>query len=176
MHSPHSQHRLSPSFTDSAIDMDLSDSGQRSSGTDAHATALPDRLTRLAHMAADRSPLSEHDSITVHRCLDTIESLLDPRPELSVEIARHRPRSSFSSTTKRIVSCPSSASAAVCPTPSTTQATQHQLANLLEELTAVNAELLQRRNESRHIHDLFTHRCEGLEQRIAQLESDIHEL
>ncbi|KAL2001472.1 hypothetical protein VTN02DRAFT_1708 [Thermoascus thermophilus] len=167
MHSPHSQHRLSPSFTDSAIDMDLSDSGQRSSGTDAHATALPDRLTRLAQMAADRPPLSEHDSITVHRCLDTIESLLDPRPELSLEIARHRPRRSLSSTAKRGASCPS---------PSTTQPTQHQLATLLEELTAVNAELQQRRNESRLIHDLLTHRCEGLGQRIAQLESDIHEL
>lgn len=176
MHSPRVQHCLSPSFADSAIDMDLSSSAPESSGTDTHAAALPDRLTRLAHMAAERSPLSEQDSTTIHHCLDTIESLLDPRPELSLEIARHRPRSSLSGITKHIGSRPSSASAADCQTPSATLKTHHQLAILLKELTAVNAELQQRRIESRHIHDLFTLRCEGLKQRIIQLESEIHEL
>jgi len=47
---------------------------------------------------------------------------------------------------------------------------------VLEELSSVNEELQQRYLESRHIHDLFIIKCEGLAQRIIELENEVQEL
>lgn len=171
------RHRLTPSFTDSAIDIDPLENRHRYSGQDNQGTTLSDRLNRLALLAAERSDISEQDSGSIGKCLDTIESLLDPRHELSQEIARHRPRSSHSNPSTTAVGLRfetnSAASADVDPA---VDHSHRQLKVLLKELTAVNAQLQQRRTESRHLHNLFIQKCEGLAQRILQLEDEIQDL
>jgi hypothetical protein len=166
------------SFVDSAIDVDLTGTSNSSKppGLSAHMVSLSDRLTHLADLAVDLAPrscVSSQNHSVLHYHIDAIESLLDPRSELSREIARNRPQS------------PSSSAIAAARLPSqsetrflepTCQTVNHQLAALLNELSNASAQLHRRRIESRHIHDLFTLKCEGLAQRIIQLEDEVHEL
>lgn len=77
----HRRHRLTPSFADSAIDLDPSENRHQLSGQDSREKTLGDRLNRLALLAAKRNDISEHDSGTIGNCLDTLESLLDPRSD-----------------------------------------------------------------------------------------------
>ncbi|KAJ9229425.1 hypothetical protein C8Q69DRAFT_518510 [Paecilomyces variotii] len=173
----HRRHRLTPSFADSAIDLDPSENRHQLSGQDSREKTLGDRLNRLALLAAKRNDISEHDSGTIGNCLDTLESLLDPRHELTREIARHRPRSSHSSpSTPAVGSRASNNSAARPGVDPAVDSSHRQLEALLKELTAVNAQLQQRRAESRHLHGLFIQKCEGLAQRILHLEDEIQNL
>jgi hypothetical protein len=222
MDSPHSlrHHRLSPSFSDSAIDLDLTDrdrdrdssTGISKSGSGSHAVPPhADRLAHLANLAADRAlrpsgPVSKQDddSALLHRYIDSIESLLiDPRPQLSRVIAQNRPQSPSPrprpcSSSSRTVSIQVTASLGARTSNNTgvsvstetltvkadpasryqslAVSLSQQLEVLLGELSQANAQLQLRHVESRHIHDLFTLKCEGLAQRILQLEDEVNEL
>lgn len=176
----HSQrHRISPSFADSAIDIELTDaSGSKGSVSHDHAIPLPDRLARIAAQVSLRS-LDEHECAAVHKYLDSIETILDPRPGLSREIARNRPSSSRSGTATPIASPTTRTARSSDDVPSNQTAVQtasRQLTSLLKDLSEANAQLQQRRMEARHIYELFTFKCEGLAQRIIELEEEVHEL
>jgi hypothetical protein len=178
MDSPHSFHHhcLSSSFADSAIDLDLTDRCiSKSPALRAHALPAPDRLVHLANLAACRAlsgPVSKQDDSALHHYIDSIELLLDPRPELSRAIAQNRPPSprSSSSTVTGLSTAASTKSSRA------DQSVNRQLETLLSELSQANVQLQLRRGESRHIHDLFTLKCDGLAQKILQLEDEVDEL
>jgi hypothetical protein len=181
MDSPHSlhHHRLSSSFADSAIDLDLTDRCiSKSPALRAHALPAPDRLVRLANLAACRAlsgPVSKQDDSALHHYIDSIESFLDPRPELSRAIAQNRPQSPRSSS-RTVTGLSTTASTKIARADPVYQSVNRQLETLLGELSQANVQLQLRRVESRHIHDLFTLKCEGLAQKILQLEDEVDEL
>ncbi|CRG87767.1 hypothetical protein PISL3812_04788 [Talaromyces islandicus] len=195
----HNHHRLSPSFTDSAIDVELSESGRTDETDEAQANEVDDelvtRLARIAQLAAAQDSFRALDGdgrAAVERYLDGLEAqLLDPRPQITREIARNRPvRSASNSST--INKSPTAEAGSVTPTAvslttmrrrkdefaanQTIKQMSQDLTALLEELSTVNAELQQRRIEACHIHDLFTSKCEGMAQRIIELDHETHEL
>lgn len=214
--SPHStaHRRLSSSFTDSAIDVELSDSTQ--SGDDSvrlpvpsakgHAdpsSSLNERISHIARLAAaaeknSSRQFSVDENAALNKCLDDLETLLhgDPRPEISRVIALNRPSSPPSRSPTPTPTSTSTANANLTPVAAprrkddgpffprqiTEQKKQQQqtsaddLKSVLRELSSVNADLQQRYIESRHIHDLFIVKCEGLAQRIIELENEVHEL
>ncbi|KAL1873396.1 hypothetical protein Plec18167_006447 [Paecilomyces lecythidis] len=179
MESPpdHHRHRLTPSFADSAIEIDPAEDRRRRSGRDPQEETLSDRLNRLALLAAKRDNIPGQDAGAIGNCLDTLESLLDPRRELTEEIARHRPRSSRSNPSPQAVgSRGSNSPTARLSVDPAVDNSHRQLQALLKELTAVNAQLQQRRAESRHLHGLFIQKCEGLAQKILELEDEIQDL
>jgi hypothetical protein len=205
--SPHSRsHRFSSSFTDSAIDVELSSTQSDDSIPISSANfSLNERLSYIARLAAENSlrgySVDEHAAI--NKCLGDLETLLDPRPGISRVIALNRPSSPTGSATSNS-SCPSR-TATPTPIPTTTSTansvavtrrktaededassiprhkaltaqTSDELKSVLCELSSVNEELQQRYVESRHIHDVFIIKCEGLAQRIIGLENEVHEL
>lgn len=99
----HNHHRLSPSFTDSAIDVELSESGRTDETDEAQANEVDDelvtRLARIAQLAAAQDSFRALDGdgrAAVERYLDGLEAqLLDPRPQITREIARNRPGGSI---------------------------------------------------------------------------------
>ncbi|OKL61379.1 hypothetical protein UA08_03778 [Talaromyces atroroseus] len=201
--SPHSRtHRLSPSFTDSAIDVELSDSTQSDEDSipifPAAQFSLAERLSYITHLASENSlrGYTVDERAAINKCLGDLETLLlDPRPGISRVIALNRPPSPSSAG-------PPSRSATPTPIPTTTptansvttrrkeaedvvsrernqtitEQTSAGLQSVLGALSSVNEELQQRYLESRHIHDLFIVKCEGLAQRIIELENEVHEL
>ncbi|EED17444.1 pogo transposable element, putative [Talaromyces stipitatus ATCC 10500] len=191
------RHRLTPSFTDSAIDVELteeltqSDDGNNNSvlttSSENNAALLNQRIVHIAHLAANDDTLrglSQDECAAVNKYLDNIEKLFDPRQELTRAIALNRPASPTSSAT--VTTSPANAalrrksvSKTISPKTATTslqQQTSRDLNSVLEQLSIVNEELRQRYLESRHIHDLFIVNCEGLAQRIIELENEVHEL
>lgn len=133
-------------------------------------TTLPDRLTKLARLTVTRAWISHHDLIIINHCLDTIESLVDPRAALTKEISQYRPRSA------------GFAGAGLVATNSTTadhrarlaeEDMTSRLADLLHEVTALKNELDERRKESTQIYALFEDRCRGLERRAREREFEI---
>lgn len=191
-------HRLSPSFTDSAIDIELTDSAQSDDEStpktsNAHVISLNQRISQIAHLAANNwlQELSIDDCAAVSKHLDKLETLLDPRAEISRVIALNRPSSSSSNSIPRTDSPTTTALTTIVNparnnsvnVPSSqkdngavTEKTSRDLRCVLEELSNVNEELQQRYLESRHIHDLFIVKCEGLAQHIIELENEVHEL
>lgn len=211
MESPRSlrRHQISPSFADSAIDIEITGSvigehnvsSEVSPKLESHAVPLSERISSLARRIAiaERSSsttssshngLDEQNTTTIHEYLDTIESLLDPRPELSREISRSRPRplspSSRTTIAGREGLTKHSQSFVQEQEGEGNQMQQSwipyspsandQLQVLLRGATKVTAELKQRRIETRHIHDLYTFKCERLAQKIIELENEVHEL
>lgn len=211
MESPRSlrRHQISPSFADSAIDIESTGSviGERNVSSEvspklqSHAVPLSERISSLARRIATtersssttsspRNGLDEQNTTTIHEYLDTIESLLDPRPELSREIGRSRPRplspSSRTTIAGREGLTKHSQSFVQEQEGEGNQMQQswipdsssvnNQLQALLKGATKVTAELKQRRIEARHIHDLYTFKCERLAQKIIELENEVHEL
>lgn len=203
----HHHHRLAPSFTDSAIDVDLSESGrtdeslqpqpQPQSQSQSHVDELETRLARIAHLAAVQGSFRELDGdrrAAVERYLDGLEEqLLDPRPRITREIAKNRPvRSASHGSRSPTAEAGADTPVAVVPrrrkddddddgddgfkAERAMKQMSHDLMALLEELSSVNAELQQRRVEACHIHDLFTSKCEGMAQRIIELDHETHEL
>jgi hypothetical protein len=185
-------HRLSPSFTDSAIDVELSESGRTEQSEQSHVDdELETRLARIAQLAAAQDSFRGLDGdgrAAVERYLDGLEGqLLDPRPQITREIAKNRPvsRSASNSSTTAEAGTGTVTPTAITQTTTTRrrkdenramEQTSHDLTALLEELSAVNAELQQRRVEACHIYDLFTSKCEGMAQRIIELDHETHEL
>ncbi|PYI11555.1 hypothetical protein BO78DRAFT_96193 [Aspergillus sclerotiicarbonarius CBS 121057] len=159
-------------------DMALTDPGYASHILDTENAAAPlsARLTRLAHLASQFNPASKSDSVTLHHCLDTLESLLDPRPGLTQEVVRCRPQSH---------SRPSNSAASISTTDSQETAdslisvgemSHPQLKDILGEVAALKVEFDQRRKEASDIYDLLTQERQALAQRITGLEEEIREL
>lgn len=183
-------HRLTPSFTDSAIDVELTeeiahdhededeDDVVATTAESSDATQLKERIVHIAQLVADKNALqglSQDDCAAVSTYLDNIEKLLDPRREISRTIALNRPALSTSNATPAS-SKKTSAQPTIRLSQSQPQTVSHDLTSILQELTNVNSELRQRYLESRHIHDVFIVKCEGLAQRILELEEEVHEL
>ncbi|KAL4778798.1 hypothetical protein BJX76DRAFT_121833 [Aspergillus varians] len=156
---------------------------------------IADRLTRLANLSTlhrnQATPLTL-DARTVHQCLDTLESLLDPRSNLTREISLcRRPQTSpgarldfnnnaprkLDTSRKRASSDGHSrfrsleVVSARCP------------ARMSSELVAVHDEVkmlgeafVKRREETLHIYMLYDMERKRLESRVAELEADIEEL
>jgi hypothetical protein len=190
-------HRLTPSFTDSAIDVELTEEFAHDHEDEdevipaiapsSDVTQLNERIVHIAQLVADKNvlrELSQDDCDAVNTYLGNIEKLLDPRRDISRTIALNRPASSTSNATPTTKSplavAPlqqrKSIPKATIPWQSQSQTVSHNLTSILQELTNVNSELRQRYLESRHIHDVFIIKCEGLAQRILELEEEVHEL
>lgn len=196
-------HRLTPSFTDSAIDVELTeefahDHEEEDQDEDDKAPAiapskgdadlLDERIVHIAQLVANNDALrrlSQDERSAVNTYLDNIEKILDPRRDISRNIALNRPALSTSNATPTPTSPlsiadsqrkPMSKATTLSQSQSQTQNVSHDLTSILKELSSVNSELQQRYLESRHIHDVFIVKCEGLAQRIIELEEEVHEL
>lgn len=183
---------LSPSITDSAIDIDTQDT-QESSSTSAaakphntHTAPLTERFATLANLLSNpstQSHLSQYNnySSTIHQHLDHIERVLDPRRDITLEIAKQRPRRS-NSRPNSLVSPIQSLQVDQSNTPSSSQpmpssaTAQDQASDVLENLKSVTEQLQRRRQETLHLNALFTVKCEAMAQRIIALENEVHEL
>ncbi|KAL5333023.1 hypothetical protein BJX70DRAFT_81089 [Aspergillus crustosus] len=137
---------------------------------------LSERLTRLAHLSALSSqahPLTL-DARSIHQCLNTLESLLDPRSHITRQIAFCRPDPA---TGTKIVSSTHSRSRSLEVT-STKQprSIPSGLAVVHDELKALADEFRKRRDESLHIYSLCDQEGKRLRSRVAELETEIEEL
>lgn len=188
--SPIRGHRLTSSFTDSAIDVELTtDTAQSDDDNDNHVSgaassfadatlALHQRVARIADLLTKESTgreLSQEDCAAANKHLDYLEQLLNSG--LSTD---NRPDKTdlLTATSIKVTSEPHSKQPErrTETTTTTLYRTSHDLTLLLNELSSVNEELQQRYLESRHIHDLFIIKCEGLAQKIMELQDEIHEL
>ncbi|KAL4955658.1 hypothetical protein BDW69DRAFT_111732 [Aspergillus filifer] len=161
------------------------------------------RLTRLANLSFNKSRQhsSDSDVKTLQLCLDTIESILDPRPDLTKKITLCRPptperggnkftspRSSFDKSAFPPSSEPRSTndnsdahspSLQYKPTssqPCDSPAILNRAKMVDEELRMVSEELRVRREETLHIYDLLRNERRWQRERIVHLESEIDEL
>ena len=128
---------------------------------------LPDRLTGLARLASENPRISHGDSIIVHQYLDIIEPFLDPRLKLTHNVTLSQPQTASSSAPR--------------PTENqdayrTNEQLRPQLEGLRRSIVGLGLEFDRRRNESLRGFDLFHFKCQGLEQRITEQESEIREL
>ncbi|PYH91511.1 hypothetical protein BO71DRAFT_359213 [Aspergillus ellipticus CBS 707.79] len=172
--------QLSPpsSVADQIWDMALTDPDYASHILDTENAAAPlsVRLTRLAHMASQADPMSKADAGTLHHCLDTLESLLDPRPSLSQEVARCRPPS-ISRSINSAASFPETDSQVSEDSAAAPQDVSHnQLKDILGEVAALKVEFDRRRKESSDIYDLLGRERQTLTRRISELQDEIEEL
>ncbi|PWY88451.1 hypothetical protein BO70DRAFT_359900 [Aspergillus heteromorphus CBS 117.55] len=172
--------QLSPpsSVADQIWDMALTDPDYASHilDTENAAAPLPVRLTRLAHMASQLDPLSKIDAGTLHHCLDTLESLLDPRPGLSQEVARCRPHSLSRSTNSVASFSTTDSQESEDSLPAPQEVSHPQLKDILGEVTALKVEFDRRREESADIYDLLRRERQALTRRMSELENEIQEL
>lgn len=136
-------------------------------------TTLPDRLTRLAGLAVTGAWISRHDSIIINHCLDTIESLIDPRAALTKGISQCRPRSTGLGGAGLAATNPTTEDHWTQPVE---EDMTSRLASLLHEVTVIKGELDERRKESTRIYALFESRCRGLERRVKEREFEIDRL
>ncbi|KAE8144292.1 hypothetical protein BDV25DRAFT_167173 [Aspergillus avenaceus] len=138
---------------------------------DVSATLLIERLAKLAHAATQDAHVSSDDATTVHQCLDTLESLLDPRPGLTQQVVKCRPQNANPGTTHFVT--PTTTHPSIMPAE---DPLHPQLMALLQEVRTLNAEVNQRRRESSHIYELLTRECRRLSRKVSELEDEIHEL
>lgn len=103
----------------------------------------------------------------IHRCLDTIEALVDPRPGVTGEVSSCRDTQLNLKTSERTNDRGCSEG---------TETLHPWLTDLLTEIKTLNSELEQRRQESLYIHDRLRGRCQRLEEEISDREAEIHEL
>ncbi|PYH46843.1 uncharacterized protein BP01DRAFT_238527 [Aspergillus saccharolyticus JOP 1030-1] len=147
------------------------------------ASSLPARLIRLARLVSESNLRPLTDSTTLHQYVEKIEDLLDPRPALSQEIARCRPRASSRPPSpessprsphinSRGIPLPSTAD----PVASVQEISHSQLKSLLGEITTMKAEFSERRKESLEIHSLLIQERQALNRRLSELDEEIHEL
>ena len=168
---------LSPSF-DSAIGMNNSDSEKKRSGS--HTTPISERLITLLCLLGDspaRRALLQQNSVTVHRYLDNIETILDSHHGRSFEGTENSPRilglgnAAFTQPSRENHDLAGSLRGF-----NRLEPTAKRLSAILESLTITNHQLQQRHTESLHIHALFTTKCEALAQRVIELEAELSEL
>ncbi|RAL09634.1 uncharacterized protein BO97DRAFT_161921 [Aspergillus homomorphus CBS 101889] len=153
-----------PEYASHILDSDLHD-----------ATPLPARLMRLAHLLSESHSISESDSTTIRHCLHTMETVLDPRPALSQEVALCRPRA-HSRPPSPIDSPRSPHVGPTDPVVLVPELSHSQVKSLLAEVTTMRAEFDQRRKESLKIHSLLTQERQELTRRLLELDEEIHEL
>ncbi|KAE8421615.1 hypothetical protein BDV36DRAFT_280455 [Aspergillus pseudocaelatus] len=154
------------------------DMSRPTSPSDVHedVTPLPQRLAKLAHMLSQNADVSSEDTTTAHHCLNTLEALLDPRPKLTQEVVKCRPTRSCPETSYPVASAASCSAPVEYRASSAFEPSRSQLMALLNEVTALNADLNQRRIESSQIYDLLKRESQGLSRRISELENVVHEL
>lgn len=157
---------------------------------------IANRLTRLAHLSTlheyQRHP-STLDSRTVNQCLDTLESLLDPRPNLTREISlcrlpQTRPESAinFSKPPRKLEgprtppispSSPHSRSLSLDAVSATRPARmRHDLAAVNDQVKMLGKAFVKRREETLYIYSLYDSERMQLQRRIAELGAEIEEL
>lgn len=157
---------------------------------------ISNRLTRLAHL----STLHEYqthpttlDSRTVKQCLDTLESLLDPRSNLTREIALCRPPQprpgsavDYSKPPRKLEgprtppispSSPHSRSRSLGAVSASRPARmRHDLAAVNDQVKMLGEAFVKRREETLYIYSLYDSERMRLRRRIAELEAEIEEL
>lgn len=158
-----------------------------SSDSDMDRDSLP-WPARLSHLASTRTHFPEDSASaqTIHRCLDTISSVLqhDPRPGFGQEIAKYRPPRRHSLSLTSGGTAVESESENESPSlhvpdddePRADREMQSQLTALLHEVTALNGELDSRRREAGEIYEVLEGRCRELTRTIAELEGEVVEL
>ncbi|KAL4791227.1 hypothetical protein BDV19DRAFT_370937 [Aspergillus venezuelensis] len=161
------------------------------------------RLARLANLSLNENHQhsSDSDIRTIHLCLDTIESILDPRPDLTKKITLCRPPTPDRGGNKFIsprnsidksASPPSSEShntsndidthssyiqiKSTSSKPCDSSAILNRAKIVDEELRVVSEELKTRRQETLQIYDLLRNERRRQRERIVELESEIDEL
>ncbi|GES61032.1 hypothetical protein ABOM_001293 [Aspergillus terreus] len=136
-------------------------------GPTGDSTNLPDRFARIAHRIACQAVVAPEESATLHHHLDCIESLLYPTSRFAQEgPVCHPPARSAAALT----------GAADIPPPAAASPSLAQLTALLDEATALNAELQQRRDESFRLYDRLTRECYRLTRRVSELEYEVYYL
>ena len=144
---------------------------------------LPERLIHLAHVASSSSSSNSHSFQFQHQhlpsiqgYLDAIESLLEPRSELTLtdKVTLRQPGAVVSTATAPPASqtTPSMASSNSI----TASGIESQLAALLEQINIIDRDLKKRCTETFHIYELFRLKCQGLTQRLSELENDVYHL
>ncbi|KAL4968017.1 uncharacterized protein BDV14DRAFT_168069 [Aspergillus stella-maris] len=158
------------------------------------------RLTRLANLSLDKGHQnnSNSDIKTLHLCIDTIESILDPRPDLTKEMTLCRPPTpdrKFTSPRNSIdksaspppsqsrntndgsdTHSPSLQSESTSSQPCDSLAILDRAKMVDEELRGVSEELRTRRQETHQIYELLRNERRQQRERIVELESEIDEL
>ncbi|OJJ49179.1 hypothetical protein ASPZODRAFT_140112 [Penicilliopsis zonata CBS 506.65] len=148
---------------------------------------VSDRLAVIMQQVAAHSGFSQEDSVTIHRCLDAIESVLDPRAQLTNEVIKYRPQRprSWTTITTTTTTTPPPITKSVgllapdihCSPSVMEPKTDHQqLTVLLKDVTMLHTGLQQRRKEANQIYKTFRRKCRGLEERIVELEEEVDEL
>ncbi len=157
---------------------------------------ISDRLTRLAHLSTlheYQTHPSTLDSKTVNQCLDTLESLLDPRSNLTREIALCRPPQTRPGSAINLPKPPRKLEGPRTPpiSPSSPHPRSRSLdavsasrpARMSHDLAAVNDQVkmlgeafLKRHEETLYIYSLYDRERKGLRHRITELEAEIEEL
>ncbi|KAL4868576.1 hypothetical protein BDV12DRAFT_96061 [Aspergillus spectabilis] len=182
--------KISPTMTmfNEAQPLDKQDSPRDIDPLSASET-LSKRLTRLAHLStlsAQTHPLTL-DARSIHQCLDTLESLLDPRSHLTREITLCRPDAGIDGKASRKLDNPKqpnislssahsrSRSLKVTPTKRTAPI-RSSLAAIHDEVKTLADEFMKRRDETVHIYELYDQDRNRLRNRIAELEAEIEDL
>ncbi|RHZ58082.1 uncharacterized protein CDV56_106422 [Aspergillus thermomutatus] len=140
-------------------------------------TPFSDRLARLALLSKNVHLSDEQNTILSH-CLDSIESILDPRQGLTQEIAKCRPKSVRTECAKVVIpDVPSirhdSTDVGIS---STKLASIKELTTILSEVTELGDEFKKRREESLQIYDLCNREIRRMTRAVSVLEHDVHEL
>ncbi|KAF7125182.1 hypothetical protein CNMCM5793_001291 [Aspergillus hiratsukae] len=140
-------------------------------------TPVSDRLARLA-LLSENAHLSEEQNIILSCCLDSIESIFDPRPGLTQEIAKCGPKSVCTANAKVVTSdVPSIRHDNIdVGTSSTKKASIKELTSVLGEIIQLGDEFKKRRNESLQIYDLCNREIRRMTWTISVLEHDVREL
>lgn len=158
----------------------------RDSDMDRDSLPWPARLSHLASTPM-YFPEDSASAQTIHRCLDTITSVLqhDPRAGFGQEIAKCRPPRRHSLSLASGVTAVEPEPASESPllhvpddddAPRADREMQSQLTALLREVTALNGELDSRRREAGEIYESLEGRCRELTRTIAELEGEVVEL
>ncbi|PKX95055.1 uncharacterized protein P174DRAFT_386263 [Aspergillus novofumigatus IBT 16806] len=140
-------------------------------------TPVSDRLARLAFLS-ENARLSEEQNIILSSCLDSIESIFDPRPGLTQEIAQCRPKSVCTECAKVITPDVPSTRHDITDVgiSSTKKASIRALTSVLCEITELSEEFKKRRKESLQIYGLCNREIRRMTRSISVLEHDVHEL
>ncbi|GIJ92213.1 hypothetical protein Asppvi_011190 [Aspergillus pseudoviridinutans] len=140
-------------------------------------TPVSNRLARLAFLS-ENAHFSEEQNIILNGCLDSIESIFDPRAGLTQEIAQCRPKSVCTECAKVVASeVPSIRHDSTdVETSGTKEASIKELTSVLSEITEFSEEFKKRRKESLQIYDLCRREIRRMTRSISVLEQDVHKL
>lgn len=171
--------------------------------TSGTSVSWPERLTELARLACTSTDTGhERDDVvrSLHYHLDAIEGILcDPRPEITQELERCRPKGGRLGRRSDIepsgLADPGKPKGfklserrglwdavtedhwdGVDEDGMEKEKILSQLRTLMKEVTMMKVQLRERRKESNKICDLYEERCRGLERTIAELEFEVVEL